>query len=136
MQNKDDEGLLDDEKFYTFLQKITGFIWTYAITNPGVNALRTPVYAEMVNIVNDKPVEFSKYKFDADTIRSMFDNFSFNNARPYKSSYLLQECIELLIIKQTFIIFILHKIYGYKICPHSIRSIVQYKKFLCPFERY
>lgn len=36
----------------------------------------------MVNIVNDKPVEFSKYKFDADTIRSMFDNFSFNNARP------------------------------------------------------
>lgn len=38
--------------------------------------------AEMVNIVNDKPVEFSKYKFDADTIRSMFDNFSFNNARP------------------------------------------------------
>ena len=44
MQNKDDEGLLDDEKFYTFLQKITGFIWTYAITNPGVNALRTPVY--------------------------------------------------------------------------------------------
>ena len=82
MQNKDDEGLLDDEKFYTFLQKITGFIWTYAITNPGVNALRTPVYAEMVNIVNDKPVEFSKYKFDADTIRSIFDNFSFNNARP------------------------------------------------------
>ena len=57
-------------------------MWTYAITNPGVNALRTPVYAEMVNIVNDKPVEFSKYKFDADTIRSMFDNFSFNNARP------------------------------------------------------
>lgn len=51
MQNKDDEGLLDDEKFYTFLQKITGFIWTYAITNPGINALRTPVYAEMVNIV-------------------------------------------------------------------------------------
>lgn len=82
MQNKDDEGLLDDEKFYTFLQKITGFIWTYAITNPGVNVLRTPVYAEMVNIVNDKPVEFSKYKFDADTIRSIFDNFSFNNARP------------------------------------------------------
>ena len=90
MQNKDDEGLLDDEKFYTFLQKITGFIWTYAITNPGVNALRTPVYAEMVNIVNDKPVEFSKYKFDADTIRSIFDNFSFNNARPIHLKLLLR----------------------------------------------
>ena len=77
MQNRDENDLLDDEKFFTFLKKITGFIWTYAITNPGVNALRTPVYAEMVNIVNDKPVEFAKYKFDADTIRSMFDNFSF-----------------------------------------------------------
>jgi len=27
-------------------------------------------------------VEFSKYKFDADTIKSMFDNFNFNNGRP------------------------------------------------------
>ncbi len=63
MQNKDDEGFLDDEKFYTFLQKITGFIWTYAITNPGVNALRTPVYAEMVNIVNDKRFTFVRSNF-------------------------------------------------------------------------
>ena len=74
--------MLDDEKFYEFLQKIIGFIWAYAVSNPGVNALRTPVYAEMVNVVNDKPVEFAKYKFSVDTIRSMFDNFSFNNARP------------------------------------------------------
>ena len=36
----------------------------------------------MVNIVNDKSVEFTKYKFSADTVRSMFDNFSFNNGRP------------------------------------------------------
>ena len=82
MANRDSDGLLNDDRFYSFLNKITAFIWAYAVTNPGVNALRTPVYAEMVNIVNDKPVEFSKYKFDADTIRSMFDNFSFNNARP------------------------------------------------------
>ena len=82
MQNKDAEGMLDDDAFFAFLQKITGFIWTYAVSNPGVNALRTPVYAEMVNIVNDKSVEFTKYKFSADTVRSMFDNFSFNNGRP------------------------------------------------------
>ena len=36
----------------------------------------------MVNIVNNKPVEFTKYKFSADTVRSMFDNFTFNNGRP------------------------------------------------------
>lgn len=82
MQNKDADGILDDETFLTFLQKITGFIWAYAVSNPGVNALRTPVYAEMVNIVNDKSVEFAKHKFSADTIRSMFDNFNFNNSRP------------------------------------------------------
>ena len=82
MQKKDADGMLDDDEFFAFLQKITGFIWTYAVSNPGVNALRTPVYAEMVNIVNDKPVEFAKYKFSADTVRSMFDNFSFNNGRP------------------------------------------------------
>lgn len=82
MKKKDAEGMLDDDAFYTFLQKITGFIWTYAVSNPGVNALRTPVYAEMVNIINDKPVEFAKYKFSKDAVRSMFDNFSFNNGRP------------------------------------------------------
>ena len=82
MQNKDNDGMLDDDKFFVFLQKITGFIWTYAVSNPGVNALRTPVYAEMVNIVSNKPVEFQKYKFSADTVRSMFDNFTFNNSRP------------------------------------------------------
>ena len=82
MQKKDASGMLDDDEFLAFLQKITAFIWTYAISNPGVNALRTPVYAEMVNLVTDKPVEFAKYKFAADTVRSMFDNFSFNNGRP------------------------------------------------------
>lgn len=82
MQKKNADGLLDDDEFFAFLQKITAFIWTYAISNPGVNALRTPIYAEMVNVVNGRPVEFTKYKFAADTVRSMFDNFSFNNGRP------------------------------------------------------
>ena len=82
MHNKDSSCLLEDEPFFVFLKKITAFIWTYAVSNPGVNALRAPVYAEMVNIVTGKPVEFSKYKFSAETVRSMFDNFSFTNARP------------------------------------------------------
>ena len=86
MQNMDEDKMLDDENFFRFLQKITGFIWTYAITNPGVNALRTPVYTEMVNIVNDRLVEFAKFKFDADTVRSMFDNFTFSNGRPITKS--------------------------------------------------
>lgn len=86
MQNKDSEGMLDEEQFYNFLNKITGFIWTYAVTTPGVNALRTPVYAEMINLVNNKPVTFADFKFDADKVRSMFSNFSFNNSRPITKS--------------------------------------------------
>lgn len=86
MQNKDATGMLDDDAFFAFLNKITGFIWTYAITNPGVNALRTPVYAEMVNIVNNQPVTFADFRFDIAQVQNMFLNFSFNNARPITKS--------------------------------------------------
>ena len=88
MQNRDSEGLLDEDQFYRFLSKITGFIWTYAVTNPGVNALRTPVYAEMVSIVNSQPVTFADFKFEADKVQSMFANFTFNNSRPITKSML------------------------------------------------
>lgn len=86
MHNKDENGLLDDEAFYNFLTKITGFIWAYAITNPGVNALRTPVYPEMVNIVNNIPVTFSEFKFDVNKLSNMIDNFTFSNVRPITKS--------------------------------------------------
>ncbi len=88
MQNKDTNGLLDEEEFFHFLNKTIGFIWTYAVTNPGVNALRTPVYAEMVNIVNSRPVTFDGFKFEPDKVQSMFSNFVFNNARPITKSML------------------------------------------------
>jgi hypothetical protein len=88
MKNKDAEQKLADNEFETFLTKITAFIWTYAIDHPGVNALRTPVYAEMVNIVNDKPVDFNEDKFDANSLRISFDNYAFTNGRPITKSML------------------------------------------------
>ena len=88
MHNRDSEGLLDEDQFYRFLSKITGFIWTYAVTNPGANALRTPIYAEMVSIVNSQPVTFVDFKFEADKVQSMFANFTFNNSRPITKSML------------------------------------------------
>ena len=47
MQYKDINGMLDNNKLLDFLNKTILFIWTYAITNPGVNALRTPIFNEM-----------------------------------------------------------------------------------------
>mgnify|MGYP007116381803 FL=1 len=40
----------------------------YAVINPGVNALRTPVYAEMTNIVNDRPVSFAGFRFNREKV--------------------------------------------------------------------
>lgn len=88
MQNKDATSKLDDTKFCAFLTKITAFIWTYAVTNPGVNALRTPVYAEMVNLVEGKDVEFADFKFESATVKSMFNNYLFSNGRPITKSIL------------------------------------------------
>lgn len=88
MHNRDKDGNLDDERFYSFLNKITGFILAYAVTNPGVNALRTPVYAEMVNIVENREVTFSDWAFDPDKLKSMLDNYVFSNNRAITKSML------------------------------------------------
>ena len=88
MHNRDEEGMLDDDEFLHFLNLNIAFIWTYAITNPGVNALRTPVYAEMVNIVNDVPVSFTDYRFDLETVNKAMSNFGFYNGRPITKAML------------------------------------------------
>lgn len=81
MANRNKEGMLDDDKFYDFLIKITAFIWAYAVTNPGVNALRTPVFAEMIHIVNGQPVCFSDYLFHTQQVQNAFNNYVFSNNR-------------------------------------------------------
>ena len=88
MQNKDKNCLLDDEKFYDFLTKMTAFIWAYAITNPGVNALRTPVYSEMVNIIEGKTISFSDYLFEKDRLSTLLNTYMFSNIRPITKSML------------------------------------------------
>ena len=88
LKNKDADGLLNDDDFYVFLNKITAFIWAYSIDRPGVNALRTPVYAEMVNIVENREVTFNDYVFDPVNLRSKLDSFTFANNRAVTKSML------------------------------------------------
>lgn len=88
MNNKDSAGMLDDDAFYQFLNKIIAFIWAYAITNPGVNALRTPIFAEMVNIVNGQPVTFNEFLFHKQQVQNAFLNYSFSNNRAITKSML------------------------------------------------
>lgn len=88
MHLSDSEGNLNNDELVRFLDKIIGFIWTYAVINPGVNALRTPVFTEMVNIIDGKPVEFADHRFDENTVRNFMNNFDFTNQRPITRSML------------------------------------------------
>lgn len=107
MHNKDPENQLDEDKFYNFLDTIIPFIWAYAVYNPGVNALRTPVYAEMINIVNNKEVTFEDFKFELSAIKNSIENYRYLNQRPITKSMLTwwafqNENQELLKLSSTF----------------------------------
>ena len=88
MKYSDEEGKLDEEKLYVFLNRIIAFIWTYAVMRPGVNALRTPSYPAMIDIVNGKEVDFADFKFDTAQVRNMLTNYEFTNQRPITRSML------------------------------------------------
>lgn len=88
LANRDGDGRLDEGAFYDFLNLITGFIFAYAIERPGVNALRAPVYPEMVSIVRREPVTFSNRRFGAREIAERFHAYEFTNGRPVTKSIL------------------------------------------------
>lgn len=88
LANRTEDGKLDDEDFKMFLDRTIAFIWGYAIIHPGVNALRTPIFAEMLNIVNLNEVTFSDFKFDKEQTRSVILIYDFKNGRPITKSML------------------------------------------------
>lgn len=88
LANRTEDGKLDNEDFKMFLDRTIAFIWGYAIMHPGVNALRTPIFAEMLNIVNLNEVTFSDFKFDKEQTRSAILIYDFKNGRPITKSML------------------------------------------------
>lgn len=88
LSNKDKDGNLNEEEFCHFLNVITAFILAYAIERPGVNALRAPVYPEMINIVEHRPITFANYRFNASSIFERFRAYVFTNNRPVTKSIL------------------------------------------------
>ena len=81
MQNKDENGKLDEEKFTEFLDKLIAFSFAYEITTPGVNALRTPFFPEMVKIVSNEKIDFANFKFDEANFKEVFMTTNFSNSR-------------------------------------------------------
>lgn len=78
MTNKSDNGMLDDMKFYAFLQKITRFFLASRIIRPGNT---TPFFAAMVDIAMKRDVSFSGYEFDEAELRRLMFRFDFNDSR-------------------------------------------------------
>ena len=88
LTNRGVDGNLDNRRLREFLSRTIAFVWGYAIQRPGVNALRTPIYDEMVNIVNGQFNNFQKYRFDPVSLRNNMDNFEFTNQRSITRSML------------------------------------------------
>lgn len=89
LANHDKNGFCDEAALYNFLRLITGFIYAYSMERPGVNALRVPVFPQMENIVDHKPVEFSAYRFGREDITSRFKAYAFTNQRRFTRSMLV-----------------------------------------------
>ncbi len=88
LHKKDDKHQLDEIQLDEFLTKIIAFVWAYSFANPGVNALRTPVYAEMINIVTNKDINFDEHKFEENNLKIAINSFEFKNGRPITRSML------------------------------------------------
>ena len=72
---------LDEEKFFEFLNKITAMLLMYAITNPGVQAIRRPFFVEFQNILHGRPLEFKQFKQSEKNLREQLRNTNFSNQR-------------------------------------------------------
>lgn len=81
LSHRDEEGNICNVAFADFLSKITAFIFAYAFTNPGVNALRTPIYAEMIKLISRQECNFEDFKFDENHLRNVIENYKFTNSR-------------------------------------------------------
>lgn len=88
LMNRDENGHLDDESLLRFLDKTTALILGYSVMRPGVNALRTPVYPAMIDIVNGREPSYSDVKIDENDLRDTMRVYTFSNQRPITRSFL------------------------------------------------
>ena len=79
MKNRDEQNQLDNIKFAKFLEKITAFIFAYSFIYPSVSQLRIPIYSAMIDIINDKEMDFSKFLFEKENLKTFIQNQKFSN---------------------------------------------------------
>jgi uncharacterized protein with ParB-like and HNH nuclease domain len=88
LTNRNNSDELENAAFARFLNTLIAFTLAYSVWNPGVNQLRTPIYAEMVNIRNGHFDNFKDYKFNREELLANLRNYRFSNNRPITRSLL------------------------------------------------
>ena len=89
MHNKKPDGTLDDEEFYTFLGRITAFVWASTVVDSiGISKVRAILFREMINIVQGKAVTFAEYKFDIVDLKRHLQRYQFSGKKKITRSML------------------------------------------------
>lgn len=81
MGNRNQENLLDDEKFYKFLHKITAMILMHSVMNLGTLNIRHPFFLEFQNILYGKELSFKNFKQTKPVIMNQLYNIKFSNTK-------------------------------------------------------
>ena len=81
MGNRDENNLLNDEKFYKFLQKITAMLLMQAVINPGNQNIRRPFFMEFQNILHGNELSFENYLPTKENFVRQFSNTKFSNSK-------------------------------------------------------
>lgn len=89
LKNRNSDNQLDEVEFGNFLDKVTAFVMIYSVVNPGLSAMRLPVYAEMRNIIEGKNVTFEKIKEKVANAEQTLRGFGFYNGRPITKMFLV-----------------------------------------------
>lgn len=79
--NRDSQNLLNDEKFYNFLNKITATLFMLAIFNPGNHNIRRPFFYEFQNIFSGNELNFEQYKLNKKSFQAKLIDTKFSNTK-------------------------------------------------------
>lgn len=89
IHNRNSEGLLDDEKFYTFLTKIMAFTLMYAVMGNSVVQFRRPIFSEMVNIIHGTDVTFANFAPSSTGLNNALKEYIFSNSKKITKAMLV-----------------------------------------------
>ena len=77
-----------NEAFYELLNKLIAFMLGWTLMGHPADSLRTPFNTAMQNIIQDKKVTFTSYKFSERNLTQTFNKYSFTNRQPLTKSML------------------------------------------------